>query len=114
VTFVTKSRATTPTVTSILANVQRATVSSPPLYGAQIAAAVLNTPEISKQWAQDMITMSSRILSMRRRLFEELIRLETPGDWTYIVKQSGMFAYTGISTAQIEYLQGLSRGPYFE
>lgn len=113
-TFVTKSAATTPTVNSILANVQRTTVSSPPLYGAQIAATVLNTPNIYNQWAQDLTTMSSRILSMRRRLFEELICLGTPGDWTHIVKQSGMFGYTGLSTAQIEYLQSVPQSYFVE
>lgn len=93
---------------SILENVQRATVSTPPVYGAQIAGAVLNNPAIAKQWAEDLITMSSRIRSMRRKLYEELLRLRTPGDWSHIVKQSGMFGYTGISPAQIKELQGKS------
>lgn len=106
VTFVTKSSETTRIVNSILENVQRATVSSPPVYGAQIAAAVLGTPEISKQWAQDLITMSSRIKMMRQKLYDELVRLETPGDWSHIIKQSGIFGYTGISPAQINHLQG--------
>jgi aspartate aminotransferase len=104
---VTKSPALTKTVDSILENVQRASISNPPVYGAQIASTVLGTPEISKQWAADLITMSSRIKSMRKKLYDELVRLETPGDWSHIVKQSGMFGYTGISPAQIKYLQGM-------
>jgi aspartate/tyrosine/aromatic aminotransferase len=76
------------------------------VYGAQIAATVLGIPEISKQWAQDLITMSSRIKSMRQKLYDELVRLETPGDWSHIIKQSGMFGYTGISPVQIKHLQG--------
>lgn len=91
---------------SILENVQRATVSTPPIYGANIAATVLGTPEIAKQWAQDLITMSSRVKGMRQKLFDALVRLQTPGDWSHIVKQTGMFGYTGISSAQIVYLQG--------
>lgn len=105
-TFVTYSPDLTPTMESILENVQRATVSAPPFYGANIAATVLGTPEIAKQWAQDLVTMSSRIKSMRQKLYDELVRLETPGDWSHIVKQSGMFGYTGISPAQIVYLRG--------
>lgn len=95
-------------MTSILENCQRATVSTPPVYGANIVAAVLGTPEITKQWAQDLIVMSSRVKSMRQRVYDELVRLQTPGDWSHIVKQSGMFGYTGISPAQIVYLQGQS------
>ncbi|CZR68105.1 probable aspartate aminotransferase, cytoplasmic [Phialocephala subalpina] len=105
VTFSTGSQDTARVMNSILENVQRATVSTPPVYGAQIAGAVLNTPEIAKQWAQDLITMSSRVQSTRRKLYEELLRLGTPGDWSHIVKQSGMFGYTGISPAQIKELQ---------
>ncbi|TVY50626.1 Aspartate aminotransferase, cytoplasmic [Lachnellula cervina] len=105
VTFVTKSPSQVQTMSSILENAQRATVSTPPLHGAEIAAAVLSTPEISEQWGKDLITMSSRIKSMREKLYEELVRLETPGDWSHIIKQSGMFGFTGISPAQIKHLQ---------
>ncbi|KAH8678957.1 aspartate aminotransferase [Tricladium varicosporioides] len=105
VAFVTDSPDMAATIDSILANQQRATVSTPPVHGAQIAAAVLNTPEIRKQWKEDLITMSSRIRVMRQKLYEGLIQLNTPGDWSHIVKQSGMFGYTGISPAQIKYLE---------
>ncbi|KPM41168.1 hypothetical protein AK830_g5420 [Neonectria ditissima] len=90
---------------SILQNAQRATVSNPPVYGARIAATVLGTPELAKQWSQDLITMSGRIQSMRKKLYSELLRLETPGEWSHIVSQSGMFGYTGISLAQITRLE---------
>jgi len=106
VTFVTKSPSQVQTMNSILENGQRATVSTPPRYGAEIAAAVLSTPEILEQWGKDLITMSSRIRSMREKLYQELVRLETPGDWSHIIKQTGMFGFTGISPAQINHLRG--------
>ncbi|KAH6957893.1 aspartate aminotransferase [Ilyonectria sp. MPI-CAGE-AT-0026] len=93
------------TVGSILANSQRATISNPPVYGARIAATVLDTPEIAEQWKKDLVTMSTRILSMRQKLFDELQSLKTPGDWSHIISQSGMFGYMGISSAQISYLE---------
>ena len=43
---------------------------------------------------------------MRKKLYDGLVRLETPGDWSHIVNQTGMFGYTGISKAQIERLEG--------
>lgn len=107
VAFVTESPSTAIIVHSLLENSQRATVSTPPVYGAELASAVLGTPDISKQWAQDLLTMSGRIRNMRRRLYDELVRLGTPGDWTGIIKQTGMFGFTGISPVQIAYLESL-------
>ncbi|KAJ0116701.1 hypothetical protein J7T55_009851 [Diaporthe amygdali] len=105
VTFVTASRDAAATVQSILENAQRATISTPPLYGARIAQAVLTTPEIRAQWAEDLVTMSGRILAMRRKLFEELVKLGAPGDWSHIVKQSGMFGFLGLNPAQVAHLE---------
>ncbi|POS79494.1 hypothetical protein DHEL01_v202116 [Diaporthe helianthi] len=105
VTFVSATREAAATVQSILENAQRATISTPPLYGARIAEAVLTTPEIRAQWALDLVTMSGRIMAMRRRLFEELVKLGAPGDWSHVVKQSGMFGFLGLTPAQIEHLE---------
>lgn len=99
------------TVQSVLENAQRATVSTPPVYGARIAEAVMCTPEIRAQWAEDMITMSGRILKMRGRLFQELTRLGTPGVWSHVVKQTGMFGYLGISPAQVAHLESKTSFP---
>ncbi|KAI1102514.1 aminotransferase class I and II [Jackrogersella minutella] len=105
VSFVTRCTETARTMSSILENVQRATVSNPPAYGARIAATVLGTPEIADQWSKDLITMSGRVKSMRHRLYDELTNLHTPGDWTHLIKQTGMFGYTGISPSQVAYLE---------
>ncbi|KAJ4387925.1 hypothetical protein N0V93_008528 [Gnomoniopsis smithogilvyi] len=93
------------TVQSILDNAQRATISTPPLYGARLAEAVMKNPEINKQWAEDLVTMSGRISKMRGRLFGELCSLGTPGSWEHIVKQTGMFGYLGITPEMVEYLE---------
>lgn len=106
VLFVTAAPSLAHTVQSVLENAQRATVSTPPVYGARIAEAVMRTPDIRKQWADDMVTMSGRILKMRARLFQELTRLGTPGQWGHVVKQTGMFGYLGIGPAEVAYLEG--------
>ncbi|ROW15665.1 hypothetical protein VPNG_02162 [Cytospora leucostoma] len=105
VVFVNSTKEAAVVVQSILENAQRATISMPPLYGARLAEAVLNTPEIKKQWDEDLVTMSGRITTMRRRVFEELVTLGTPGDWSHIVKQSGMFGFLGLSSAQVGHLE---------
>lgn len=106
VSFVTKSAEARAVGQSVLENMQRATVSTPPAYGARLAATVLETPDVRKQWMEDMKTMAGRIRTMRERLFEELQRLRTPGDWSHIIKQNGMFAYLGLSKAQVKHLEG--------
>ncbi|KAJ8916151.1 hypothetical protein NQ315_016290, partial [Exocentrus adspersus] len=52
----------------------------------------------AKNFGKDNIkTMSFRIIEMRRLLREALERLGTPGDWTHITNQIGMFSYTGLN-----------------
>ncbi|OKL58664.1 hypothetical protein UA08_06342 [Talaromyces atroroseus] len=103
--FATATPETAITMSSILANVQRATISNPPAYGAKLAATVLGTPALKEQWSKDLVTMSSRIKAMRQKLYDELLKLQTPGSWTHLIRQTGMFGYTGISEAQVVYLE---------
>jgi len=84
---------------SHICSIVRAHFSCGPAYGARIVAKVLNDDNLHLRWEQDIATMSSRILKMRQTLFDHLLRLETPGDWSHIKKQIGMFSYTGLSTS---------------
>lgn len=97
-------------MTSILANCMRATVSTPPAYPAYIASTVLTNPTNKAQWQADLITMSSRIRTMREVLYSKLAALGTPAppgsaDWSHIVKQTGMFGYTGLTFEHVQHLK---------
>lgn len=92
-------------ITSQLSVLQRSEISSPPMYGAQIAATVLNSSVLFAEWQQDLQTMSSRLAQMREALKEELDQLETPGSWDHLVRQVGMFAYTGLSAMHVRELR---------
>ena len=70
---------------------------TPPVNGARIAFKVLSNPEYRAQWEQELKQVSLRIQNMRQALYEELVRLQVPGTWDHIVKQIGMFSYTGLS-----------------
>ena len=91
---------------SVLESMQRVTISNPPAYGARVATAVIGTPELRQQWMADMGTMAGRIRGMRNRLYEELEELGTPGNWSHVVQQNGMFAYLGLSRTQVRHLEG--------
>lgn len=92
-------------ITSQLSSLIRSEVSNPPAYGAKIVAKILNSPELTKQWHQDMITMSSRITEMRHELRDRLVAQGTPGTWDHIVEQCGMFSYTGLSPEMVKRLE---------
>lgn len=79
--------------------------SNPPAFGARIVDTILNDADLHAEWMNSIRTMSSRIISMRKALFDALTALETPGTWNHITDQIGMFSYTGLSPAQVEYLQ---------
>ena len=92
-------------IQSQLSKIIRSEISNPPAYGAKIVSKILNTPELYKQWEQDLITMSSRIGKMRQELVNELNRLETPGTWNHITEQQGMFSFTGLTPEQVASLE---------
>ena len=46
--------------------------------------------------------MADRIVRMRTLLVAELEALGTPGDWSHITRQIGMFSFTGLTEAQCE------------
>lgn len=89
---------------SQLSVLQRSEISNPPAYGARIVARILSTPEFYNEWCQDLTTMSSRIIEMRKALRDALVARKTPGNWDHIVSQIGMFSFTGLSPNQVDTL----------
>jgi len=78
--------------------------SNPPRHGAEIVYMVLSNPELYSEWRVELKAMADRINKMRTLLFDELKKLGTPGDWSHIKTQIGMFSFTGLTTAQCESL----------
>lgn len=75
VAFATSTTASTRVVQSVLERCQRATVSNPPRYGAEIASVILGSEDLRKQWEKDLLVMSGRIKGMRQKLYESLVAL---------------------------------------
>ncbi|KAK1721322.1 aminotransferase class I and II [Colletotrichum acutatum] len=92
---------TTKRIASQLAILQRSEISNPPLYGARVAATVLNDPALFAEWEDNLRTMSGRIIEMRKVLRAKLEELGTPGTWNHITDQIGMFSFTGLSETQV-------------
>lgn len=82
----------------------RGNYSNPPNHGARIVSRVLNDPALFQQWRDHIQTMSGRIKEMRKGLLERLEKLGTPGTWTHVTAQIGMFSFTGLSAAQAKHM----------
>ncbi|XGW06277.1 hypothetical protein V3C99_016521 [Haemonchus contortus] len=82
----------------------RANWSNPPCHGARVVHKVLTTPAMRQQWDECIKIMSSRIRQMREALRSHLEKLHTPGSWSHITQQIGMFSYTGLNAAQVDHL----------
>lgn len=89
---------------SQISKITRANISNPPAHGARIVSLVLNSPELFKEWESQVKLMANRIISMRQVLFTALKELGTPGVWTHIVDQIGMFSFTGLKLSQVKVL----------
>jgi len=74
--------------------------SNPPKHGANIVKTVLSDPALYQEWRDELMAMSKRIQDMRAMLHAELVRLGTPGSWTHITSQIGMFSFTGLTKEQ--------------
>ncbi|KAJ4908529.1 hypothetical protein Rs2_12187 [Raphanus sativus] len=91
-------------VESQLKLVIRPMYSNPPIHGASIVAVILRDRNLFNEWTLELKAMADRIISMRKQLFEALRARGTPGDWTHIIKQIGMFTFTGLNPAQVSYM----------
>uniref|UniRef100_A0A1A8DZZ8 Aspartate aminotransferase n=1 Tax=Nothobranchius kadleci TaxID=1051664 RepID=A0A1A8DZZ8_NOTKA len=89
---------------SQMEKIVRTTWSNPPSQGARIVSKTLNSPELFAEWKENVKTMADRVLLMRDQLKTKLVGLGTPGTWDHITQQIGMFSFTGLNPAQVEYL----------
>lgn len=80
-------------VDSQLKIVVRPMYSNPPLHGARIASTILGKEELYKEWEGEVKGMADRIISMRHRLYDNLVAQGTPGEWSHVKSQIGMFRY---------------------
>jgi aromatic-amino-acid transaminase len=88
-------------VLSQLKRVVRANYSNPPTTGADIVARILTTPELRAQWADEVAGMRDRIKAMRKALVEG-VQGRVPGfDFSFVMKQRGMFSYSGLTREQV-------------
>ncbi|BFG17910.1 hypothetical protein CerSpe_041840 [Prunus speciosa] len=90
-------------VKSQLKRIARPMYSNPPVHGARIVANVVGDPTLFGEWKAEMEMMAGRIKNVRQKLYDNLTAKDKSGkDWSFILKQIGMFSFTGLNKAQTE------------
>ena len=97
--LITDSKQEANAVESHIKFITRSQYSSPPKNGALIVSIVLYNPVLTAEWYRELKIMATRINDMRQSLYDN-IKKESTLNW-HIIKQIGMFAYSGLNLEQI-------------
>jgi aromatic-amino-acid transaminase len=92
-------------VLSQLKRVVRANYSNPPTHGSQVVATVLGTPNLRSLWDRELGAMRERMKAMRKLLVEKIKSRVPSADFSFVLKQRGMFSYSGLSKEQVRSLR---------
>jgi aromatic-amino-acid transaminase len=92
-------------VLSQLKRIVRTNYSNPPTHGSQLVATVLGNKQLRDLWERELGEMRGRIKAMRKRLVDS-IHARVPGaDFSFVLKQRGMFSYSGLTKEQVRRLR---------
>ncbi|WP_305073360.1 amino acid aminotransferase [Propionivibrio sp.] len=102
---VTASKDESARVLSQIKRMIRSNYSNPPTHGGAVVAAVLASAELRQMWEAELLGMRERIKTMRSSLVESLKANGVSQDFSFVIKQRGMFSYTGLSAEQVSRMQ---------
>ena len=88
-------------ILSQLKRVIRTNYSNPPTYGGQAVALTLTTPELRALWEKELGEMRVRIKDMRKAFVEKLKARVPSRNFDFVLKQRGMFSYSGLTSEQV-------------
>lgn len=74
----------------------------PDMYGAYVIKRVLTN--YYSEWKEELKKCINRLQDMRNKLYQNLVNINTPGNWDHIKNQRGMFAYSGLTYDECDYL----------
>ena len=103
--IVTADRDEAARVLSQVKRVIRGNYSSPPGFGSQAVAAILDSRELAALWQNELSAMRERIRANRRALVERLKVHAPKVDFDFVLKQRGMFSYSGLTKEQVARLR---------
>jgi aspartate aminotransferase len=78
--------------------------SVPPAHGAFLVATILDDPELTREWNDELTEMRDRINGLRRMLVQKLQETGVDKDFSFIQNEKGLFSFLGLSKEQVESL----------
>ena len=79
----------------------RANYSNPPAHGAAIVTTILSDAALRAQWEGELKTMRDRINGTRAHFIEALEARGVDRDFSFILRQKGMFSFSGLTKDQV-------------
>lgn len=79
----------------------RANYSNPPAHGASVVATILGNAALRAIWEQELTDMRQRIHRMRQLFVNTLQEKGAKQDFSFIIKQNGMFSFSGLTKDQV-------------
>jgi len=104
-TVVTGDSDTASVVLSHLKRTIRGNYSNPPAHGAGIVTTILDDAELRAGWEVELAEMRSRINDMRQALANGLSAAAPDHDFSSVIRQRGMFSFSGLSPEQVDRLK---------
>lgn len=83
----------------------RVNYSNPPAHGGLIVTTILKDAQLRRQWQDELIAMRDHIASLRKAFVAALARHGVTGDYSFIIRQKGMFSFSGLTDAQVKWLR---------
>lgn len=103
--IVTRSSEEAARTLSQLKRVIRTNYSNPPSHGGQAVIAVLTSPELRSLWDRELGQMRDRIKVVRKQLVDKIREFRSDFDFSFVVRQRGLFSYSGLTKEQVKRLR---------
>jgi aromatic-amino-acid transaminase len=103
--IVTRSAEEAARTLSQLKRVIRTNYSNPPTHGGQAVIAVLTSPELRSLWDRELGQMRDRIKVVRKQLVDKIREFRSDFDFSFVVRQRGLFSYSGLTKEQVKRLR---------
>ncbi len=103
--FVTHNKETVHRIKSQVRSIMRHHYASPPSFGANVIASILNTPTLKMEWEKELESMRDRFSDLRRSLLSHLQSKGVEKDFSFLNQQCGMFSFCGLDRSQVHRLR---------
>ncbi|CAK9435797.1 uncharacterized protein LODBEIA_P04780 [Lodderomyces beijingensis] len=104
ISIITPSAQDSKAIESQLKKLIRPIYSSPPIHGSKIVEVIFDeSTGLLPQWLSELDQVVGRLNTVRQKLYDNLDKSNY--NWDHLLKQRGMFVYTGLSPEQVQTLR---------